>query len=135
MKTTFRRCVVLAGAVLALGLAVLQPAEATGQNAAVSWVAPTAYTDGSVVHAGDIASYIVTWTGPTAALSGTVTVPSTQLSTLVTVPCNSTSFVVQAVASASATYPSTTSANSTPPVVYATGVTCTLNPPTGLAAH
>lgn len=128
-----RRLLTCAGAALLMGLAL--SVGATGQNAAVSWVAPTQYTDGSTVHAGDIASFVVTWTGPTAALSGTVTVPGTQLSTLVTVPCNSTNFVVAAIASATATYPSTTSANSAPPVAYATGVTCTLNPPSGLAAH
>lgn len=134
MKFSLRRLLIAPiCAALMLGLAAV--AGATGTNAAVSWIGPTTYTDGTAVKAGDIASYVVTWTGATPALSGTVTVPGTQLSTLVTVACNSTSFVVAAVASATAVYPSGTSPNSSPPVVYATGVTCTLNPPTGLAAH
>ena len=106
---------------------------ASGTTATVTWVAPTTYTDGTSVAATDIASYTVTWTGTGSKTSGSLVVTAPALSATVPVACGSASFTVTVTASATAVYPGT-SATSSPPVVYATGVTCSINPPTGVQA-
>jgi hypothetical protein len=109
---------------------------AAGTTAKLSWVAPTAYTDGSTLPATDIASYTVTWapaaggTGP----SGSTNVAGTALATTVSVPCGATTFTVAVTTTASAKYPNVTS-TPTAPVPYATGVACAPNPPSGLVAQ
>ena len=108
---------------------------ASGTSATVTWVAPTTYNDGTAVGATDIASYTVTWVGSGPKTSGSLTVTAPATSAVVPVACGSASFTVTATASATAVYPNTTSAASSPAVVYATGVACSLNPPTGVQAH
>lgn len=106
---------------------------ASGTTATVSWLAPTTYNDGTPVGASDIASYTITWVGSGAKTSGTLVVNAPALSTTVPVACGSASFTVTATASATAVYAGTSAASS-PPATYATGVTCSLNPPTGVQA-
>lgn len=107
---------------------------ASGTTATVSWAAPTTYNDGTAVGATDIASYTVTWVGSGPKTSGTLVVSAPNVSAAVPVACGSASFTVTATASATAVYPGSVSTSSSPPVVYATGVTCALNPPTGVQA-
>lgn len=117
-----------------LTLLVLSVTWAAGVSATVSWVAPATYNDGSTVPSTDIDHYTLSWApvGSQAGPSGSVNVTST--SAVVAVPCGSTSFSVTVTTSATAKYPNVTSGPDGP-VSYASGVTCTINPPTGLAAH
>lgn len=103
---------------------------AAGTSATVSWNAPVSYTDGTAVASGDIASYTVKWSG---TVSGSTTVAGTALSAVVPVACGTVTFTVLATSGASAKYPNQSSGDSNT-AVYATGVTCTLNPPTAVKA-
>lgn len=107
-----------------------------GTTANVSWVAPTQYTDGTALANGDIDHYTVTWapgsgqSGP----SGSLKVAGTASTAVVPVACGQATFSITVTTSATAKYANVTSAPSNP-VPYATGVTCTVNPPTGLAVQ
>ena len=107
---------------------------AAGNTAKVSWIAPTSYTDASLLPATDIASYTVKW-GPSSGLvgpSGSATV--TTNSAVIPVACGSVSFIVSVTTTATALYPNATSASSSA-VPYATGIACVPNPPSGITVQ
>lgn len=108
---------------------------AAGASATVGWSAAVTYSDGSAVPAADIKSFTVSWApavsgGPT----GSLTVPGTASTAVVPVGCGGVSFAVTVTTTAGAKYPNLTSAPSSS-VPYATGITCTVNPPTGVTAQ
>jgi hypothetical protein len=100
---------------------------AAGPSATVTWTAPTAYIDGTVLPASDIDHYTVTPAGGTSITTKT-------LSAVVPVACGSVAFSVTATTTATAAYPNTTSAPAGP-VTYVSGVGCAPNPPDALAVH
>lgn len=117
-------------------LAAVTVSIAAGSTAHLSWIAPTAYTDGSSLPASDIDHYTITW-APAAGstgVSGSTNIPAGTVATTVNVPCGSTTFTVSVTTGPGAKYPSTTSAP-TGAVPYATGIACAPNPPSGLAAQ
>lgn len=100
-------------------------------SASVSWKAPIQNADGTALSPGDIKSYLVEWrrtVGGSVVGSQVVVAPALTLS--VPLSCGSYVFDVIATAQAAGNDP----ANSAPSATanYATGVTCTPNPPTGL---
>lgn len=109
---------------------------ATGSTATVSWLAPTAYVDGTPMPPGDIASYTLSWSPKqgTPGASGSQKVDAGALSAVVTVPCGSTEFVMTVTTTATAVYPNATS-SAAGPVTYVTGVSCAPNPPGALVVH
>lgn len=109
---------------------------AVGTSAKCSWAAPTAYVDGSVLAAADIDHYTLTWvpSGSQAGPSGSINVAGGLTSTTVPVACGSVSFTLSVTTGPNAKYPNATSAP-TGAVPYVTGVSCTPNPPTGLAVQ
>lgn len=120
-----------------LALAILPTlALAVGTTATLSWIAPTQYTDGSPVAAGDLDHYTITWapasgqSGP----SGSLTAPGSALTATVPVACGQVSFAITVTSSATARYPNATS-GPTNPLSYVTGVKCTPNPPTGATVN
>ncbi len=111
---------------------------AAGPTAQVSWTAPTQYTDGHAVAPTDIAFYTVlacetaspgTCLTFKAAPATAGTAPP--LSLIAPVSCGNYNFTVTATTTATALYPNETSAPSNV-VPYATGITCTPNPPGGV---
>lgn len=126
MKTFLEK--VFAYSLLFLFVGALTITFAAGTSAALSWTAPTTYTDGTAIPSGDIAFYTVTWN------AGTVKVNAPELSAAINVPCGSTAFSVTVTTSATAKYPNATSLPAGP-VPYATGIACAPNPPGGLAVH
>lgn len=124
-------------AALALGLlSCLCVTYGAGTTANLTWSAPTTYTDGSAIASGDIASYTISWapasgqSGPTGTQSAT----ASAVAATVPVACGSVTFTISVTTSSTAKYPNVTSGPSNA-VPYATGVTCTINPPSGLAVH
>lgn len=107
-----------------------------GTSANVKWIAPTAYTDGSAVAAGDLDHYTLSWAPATgqAGPTGSVTIAGNLTAATVPVACGEVTFTISVTTSASARYPNVTSGPGGA-VPYVTGVTCTVNPPTGLAVQ
>lgn len=130
MKKSLLRISTVAS-ILAVSISV-----ASGTSANLSWVAPTAYSDGSALPSGDIDHYTLTWAPGTgqSGPSGSQNIAGTALAAQVNVPCGSVSFTLSITTGPSAKYPNTTS-SPTSAVPYITGIACTPNPPTGLAAH
>lgn len=116
-------------------LAITAPAFAAGTTANLTWTAPTQYTDGSPIAAGDLDHYTITWapasgqSGP----SGSITVAGNLSGSQVPVPCGGVSFTLTVTTGATAKYPNATSGPAGP-VPYVTGVTCGPNPPGALTA-
>jgi hypothetical protein len=108
---------------------------AAGTTANLAWTAPTAYTDGSAIANGDLATYVISWAPATGQIgpSGSASVAATSTSTTIPVACGSVTFTVAVTTSATAKYPNATSGVSNA-VPYATGVTCAPNPPSALTA-
>lgn len=101
---------------------------AAGTSATVSWNAPTTYIDGTVMPASDIASYTVSWAPAAGSTGGSVSVPATAISIVVPgLTCGSFTFSATVTTTATAVYPSQTSAASNA-VPYATGVSCKPSP-------
>ena len=103
--------------------------------ATVTWVPPTQYSDGSAIASGDLDHYTVTWVGNPGP-SGSVNVPAGASLPTVAVPvaCGQANFSVSVTTGAKAKYPNATS-TSTGPVLFDSKVSCTPNPPSGLAVH
>lgn len=124
--------------ILALALCIPEYAHAAGATSTVTITAPTTYSSGEAVAPSDVASYVLTWApiAPQHGPSGTLTVTATGATTVVQVPvpCGSVSFTATATTASAAEYPGITSNASTPPIAYASGIVCKLNPP-GLAAN
>jgi hypothetical protein len=116
---------------MGMALAVVTLSYAVGSSAGVSWTAPTAYVDGTVLPATDIDHYTVSWTGTS---TGSVVVKAGVVTATVPVACGTVNFTVTVTTGAAAHYPNATSGPAGP-VAYASGVTCAPNPPGGLAAH
>jgi hypothetical protein len=102
-------------------------AKAAGSVATVTWVHPVVYVDGSPLALADIKETIVTWRRPgSTTVTGSVHVAGPATSTTVNgLQCGNFEFTA-------ATVVQTVSSVETAPTLYATGVTCTPNPPTGL---
>jgi hypothetical protein len=134
----FDRCllnlgkILLSIAALALG-ASLTIAYASGTTANLTWTAPTQYTDGSAIAAGELDHYTITWAPATGQVgpSGSLTVAGNLTATTVPVACGQVSFTITVTTTASAKYANATSAPGGP-VPYATGVTCVPKAVTGL---
>ncbi len=126
-----KRFIAFMMAVCAVPLAI-----AVGTSAHASWTAPTTYTDGSALPASDIASYTMSWApaGGQAGPSGSINVAATATTATVPVACGSVTFTIAVTTTATAKYPSATSSPSSG-VPYATGVTCSPNPPAGLTVN
>jgi hypothetical protein len=102
---------------------------AEGPVARVSWTNPTTYIDGSPLPVTDLKEIIVSWgrnpAGPFTLGTVTVTSPATTVD-IPGMVCGNYHFVARAVVKTNEV-----STDSTPPVVYATNVSCkTPNPPT-----
>lgn len=132
--------ILLSCAAIALGFGI---ALAAGTSATVSWTMPTQYTDGSTLPASDIASATIAWapvagqSGPSGSLTVTPAAGSTLVpsSAVVPVPCGNTSFTVAITTTATAKYANASSAQSQPPVAYATGVSCVPKAVTGVTVN
>lgn len=108
---------------------------AAGASATVAWAPGAIYTDGTAVPAADIKSFTVAWvSGAGGGPAGQLTVPGTASSATVPVGCGGVSFTVTVTTSATAKFPNLTSDPSAA-VPYATGITCTVNPPAGVTVH
>lgn len=109
---------------------------AAGTTAHLSWSAPTTYNDTSPLPATDIDHYTLTWAPPTGqpGPSGSVNVPGTATTATAPIPCGNTTFTLSVTTTATAKYPNATSAP-TSPIPYASNISCTPNPPTGLVAQ
>lgn len=105
---------------------------AAGTTANLTWVPPTAYSDGSPLPSTDLATYTISFTKGTAAQTIHVAAPAT--STTVSVSCGSTQFQISVTTTSTALYPNATSTPSGP-VPYASGVVCAPLPPTNLQAQ
>lgn len=115
-------------------LPITMTAQAAGASSTVTITAPSTYSDGEALPLASIASYTLSWSpvagqhGPSGSLtvtpSGVATTPVN-----VPVPCGSTTFEVTVTTSAAAEYPTDTSGESNT-VAYASGLSCTPNPPT-----
>lgn len=103
-------------------------AKAAGQSATITWIHPTAYIDGTPLAVTDIKETIITWRRPgNAAVVGSVHVTGPATTTVVTgLVCGSFNFTAATVLTSNA------SSAETSPALYATGVVCAPNPPTGL---
>lgn len=108
-------------------------AYAAGTTATVSWTAPTAFTDNTPIPAGTITGYRVdakpkNYAGAPISKTTAGTGTSTTIAGLI---CGNFDLTVVALTA------STESDPSSPPVNYATGVTCSNkpNPPTGVTAN
>lgn len=117
------------GGVLLLSVAFVWAT--TPPSATVTWAAPTAYLDKSVLPVEDIDHYTLSWT-PAQGSSGVLTVKG--LTAVVPVVCGTVQFSVTATTGATALYPNTTS-TAAGPVPFASGVSCAPNPPGALAVH
>lgn len=108
---------------------------AAGANATVGWSAVTTYTDGTPAPAADLKSYTVAWSAAASGgPSGQLTVPGSATTAVVPVGCGGVTFTVTVTTTATAKYPNITS-NPSASVGYATGITCTINPPTGVTVQ
>jgi hypothetical protein len=124
----------LIGLALAFALVAFigwQIARAAGASATITWTHPVAYTDGSVIAVGEIKETIITWRRPgNSSIVGSVRVTAPANTTVVTgLACGSFSFTAATVVKTN----DDTSADAAP-VLYATGVRCLPNPPSGLGA-
>ncbi len=124
------RGVLLAVSVVAVVFIIGNVVYAAGSSSTVTWVHPVTYTDGSALALSDIKETILTWRRPgSTTVAGTVRVTAPANSTVVTgLTCGNFNFTAATVAKNNA---QSTDAG---PVLYASGVTCAPNPPTGLAA-
>lgn len=104
-------------------------------GASVSWLAPTTYADTSVIAAGELDHYTISWTSTApGGPSGSLTVPGTALAAVVPLSCGAANFAVTVTTTASAKYPNATSGPAGP-VLWDSKVVCAPNPPTGLAVQ
>lgn len=128
------RLIKVVASVLAIGTVTV--VLAVGTTSTYTWVAPTAYLDGTPLPASDIDHYTLTWTGDKVqgGPSGSMNVPGGQLTAVVPVPCGSTTATLTVTTGPGAHVPNSTS-GPTSPVPYASGVACVPNPPTNLAVH
>jgi hypothetical protein len=92
-------------------------ARASGTTANLTWTPPTAYTNGVVLPATDIAYYTIDY-GDSHV---TVTAPATSVS--IAIPCGFAYFYIKATTTATAAYPNATSQPS-PMVTYNSGIAC-----------
>lgn len=102
-------------------------------SATVTWTAPTAYLDGSVLPVADIDHYTLSWSPAGGSPTGGILTVKA-LTATVPVVCGTVQFTVTATTSATALYPNATS-QATGPVPFASGVSCAPNPPGALAVH
>jgi hypothetical protein len=116
-------------AVVFVAMCVVHAAQAAGTSATLTWTHPVVYTDGSTLAATEIKETIITWRRPgTSAVVGSVRVAAPANTTVVTgLTCGSFNFTAATVVRTN----DDTSAD-TAPALYATGVRCAPNPPTGL---
>lgn len=120
---------------LAAMIALTPFAHAAGKTANLFWTAPTQYTDGTALAAGDIGNYTIEAcekNSPTTCI--TATPAGTATSATMAVVCGDYNSTISVTTSAAAVYPDTTSAPSNS-VPYATGVTCSPNPPSALTVN
>jgi hypothetical protein len=123
---------ILAITVIALvAMCVVQAAQAAGPSATLTWSHPVAYTDGSALPASEIKETVLTWRRPNStAIVGTVRVAAPATSRVVSgLACGNFNFTAQTIVRANDIQSDESSA-----VLYATGVQCAPNPPTGLVA-
>jgi len=100
-------------------------AQAATPSAALSWTAPTTYTDGSPIISGELKTYTVEWRRSAGgALVGSLIVNAPAVTATVPVACGVYVFDVIATA--------VIASGATNPVSFDSGVACTPNPPTGL---
>ena len=119
------------GLLIFVALASISISRAAGPTATVTWIHPLTYTDISPLAVSEIKETLITWRRPgNATIVGSVRVPGPATTTVVSgLACGNFDFTA-------ATIVKTNSVQSADagPVLYATGVTCAPNPPTGLVA-
>lgn len=105
-------------------------ARAAGPSATLTWEHPTTYTDGTALALADIKETLITWRRPdSATVVGSVRVAAPTTTTVVNgLACGNFSFTAVTVVKTN------DQSAETNPVLYATGVRCLPNPPTGLGA-
>lgn len=102
---------------------------AAGPTATISWTHPVMYTDGSVLALSEIKETVITWRRPGSTVNaGSVRVVSPSNTTVVSgLACGNFNFTAVTVVKAN-----DVQSDEGGPVLYATGVQCAPNPPTGL---
>lgn len=105
---------------------------AAGTSATLSWQLADSYIDGAPLAAANIKETLIEWRRPgNTTVVGSVRVAAPAITKVVPgLVCGNFEFVAYTITVA----PAESSDASTPPVVYATGVTCKANPPKGLGA-
>lgn len=128
-----KKLLMLTSGLLLLSLSLVWAQVPSG--ATVSWLAPTAYMDGSTVAAGDLDHYTITWTSTgTGGPSGTLAVAGSSLAAVVPFVCGQANFVVTVTTSTTAKYPGITSGPAGP-ILLDSKVVCAINPPGALAVQ
>ncbi|MGH9436392.1 MAG: hypothetical protein ACRD22_00505, partial [Terriglobia bacterium] len=99
IRLFFRSLFVLCGFALASSIAL-----AAGTTANLSWTAPTQYTDGTAIAAGELDHYTIAWSpaAGSAGPSGSLTVAGSVVNATVPVACGSTSFYINVTSTATA---------------------------------
>jgi hypothetical protein len=121
---------IIVGALILVALIlVYNAAYAAGSSVTISWTHPTSYTDGSALAATEIKETVITWRRPgNATVVGTARVAAPATSTVVTgLSCGGFNFTAVTVVKTN-----NVESAEAGPVLYATGVQCAPNPPTGL---
>lgn len=131
LKENRWRIAALAAAVVLLVIIGTQLARAAGPSATLTWTHPVAYTDGSALPVSEIKETLITWRRPNSAvIVGSVRVTAPANSRVVSgLACGNFTFTAQTVVK---TLDIQSDESST--VIYATGVQCAPNPPSGLVA-
>lgn len=131
MKSKFWPALILGAAALFAALCVIQVARAAGPAATLTWTHPTANTDNSPLAVSDIKETVIIWRRPgNSSIVGTVHVAAPATSAVVPgLTCGSFNFTAQTVVVVQSV--ASVESNS---VLYATGVQCAPNPPTGVTA-
>lgn len=115
-------------AIIIVVIASVSIAKAASTSATITWIHPVAYVDGSSLPVSDIKETVVTWRRPgNSVVVGTAHVAGPATTTVVTgLVCGNFNFTAATVVMTNST------SAETPPALYATGVVCAPNPPTGL---
>lgn len=118
-----------AALVAAVGLIWAPSAIPASTSSTIAWTMPTTYTDGSAIVPSDIKESIVTWYRPGSTVAvGSVHVAAPATSVSVTgLSCGSFEFSVVAVVK-------TVNSDESSRALFATGIQCKPNPPTGVTA-
>lgn len=119
--------------ILFLSLSLIPLTFAAGTSAQIDWVHPTANTDGSPLALTEIKESLVSWSRvsePSLTVGSIrVAAPSTGVS-IPNLTCGDFLFTVKTIVKTN-----DVSSDPSNPVMYATGITCKPNPPTGVTAR